>query len=491
MKPPETEMILLGALLEAEDQGALLDLCGWDAKQLYDPRVRTAWGLMRQFAPRRKRMDALAIWSAGKAANAYSDADREWLVSLQAGNVLTSDSFMQLAGDMRRALSGRAVIEQMRSIAEHINRNGLNPGFVSGALESIATGLARDHVEDQTADAELMELIAEPDMRKDSGGQLIVPTGIRVIDEQIAGFVPNLNVILSDPAIGKNSVITSMITAQATAGIKVGVFGLEEGSRFLSKRNLALQLGMPVRMVGAQPWTREQQEKLSSPEMAALHEAFGRIQIYNHDGLTSDELIRRATGWVLKHGVQCIYIDHIGEIRHRVSEGSGYNWAVADSYRKLRDFAKRYTVPVVMLAHRKPEAVGRVGPPKPDDVGLTGEAHKMVRLMLGLWKKRQSLRCTIIKMNEGPDEKPTFELERHLEAAMVDPAKGAVLSLEREGREDRDAKKRAAFEESKADKIQWEQWRDERKAQKQTKKEPAKAPEAQQKLLDVPGTEKP
>jgi hypothetical protein len=282
-----------------------------------------------------------------------------------------------------------------------------------------------------------------------------------------------------------------MVEAQLDLGMCVGLFGLEEGYRFVTKRLLARDLGMAVGDVGIATRTEEQEAKL--PDAAKrLHDLYrGKFLAYKFDGVGIDEVCRRATHWILNKGAQIIWLDHIGEIRHRSTrDGEGYNWAVADSYRRLRDLGMKRTVPIVALAHRKPEARDRPGPPKPNDIGLTGEAEKMVRRMIGIWRDKSTWRITTLKSNEGK-EGETVELERLFESALIGRDGGRVINLDQEAREKRTEERAKKRDLSREETVLREKWNHERKAKEPAPPKPAATPAPQQSLLDVPPSTKP
>ncbi len=486
MKPPELEAMLLGAVLDSEEPAALIDASGLTSSDMLDPRVRPCWDLAVRLNARRRSLNAVTLFSAAKLAGQLREDDLAWLQALESRNTLDRTKFLQVAEDLRRTSRGRQVALQLESLATHVRTNGLQPAHVTGTLDAIAQTLIKDHAPDQTASGDVVEQLEEWDRTEKSGGHFLVPTGLEALDDVIRGWVPNLNLVLGDPAIGKNALIGSCILSQAKAGLKVGLFGLEEGHRWLTKRAMAKGLGMALGDIGAVKRSAEQDEKLGTvgPELTELLE---RVHVYSHDGITADELVRRATGWVLNRGVQVIYIDHIGEIRHQARDADGYNWAVANTYRRLRDFAKRYSVPVVILAHRKPESRNRQGPPKPEDCGMTGEAEKMTRLMLGLWKRGDALRATVIKRNDG-ETGVTVEFERLFTAALLEPGGGAKVNLQAEARKDSEA--RRAAKEEQAD-VAWLERKKRRKAIEggttEPEVEPEKPkPEPQASLFDAP-----
>lgn len=446
MKPPAIEGILLGALLDAKDpdgnsiQSAFIDGSGLVDSDFLDPRVRLCWGLIARLVARRRTVDAIGLFTAAKAVNLLRDDDLEWLSALQNSNELQGERAQQACEDHRRRARGGVIAAQLEQQARIIRERGLRPAELSGALEGISMQLTRDYAPDEAPENDVLEVIEDWDARErgeKTGGMLVVPTYIEMLDKITKGFIPGLNMILGDPSIGKSAVIASIMEAQLDNGLCVGFFGLEEGYRWMTRRLIARDLKIAVGDVGLIKKTPEQNARLAEigSRLHALYK--GKFLPYKFDGVGIDEICRRSTHWILNKGAQVIYIDHIGEIRHKVRDGDGYNWAVADSYRRLRDLGFKRGVPIVALAHRKPEARNRAGPPQPNDIGLTGEAEKMVRKLLGIWRKKDAMRVTTLKVNEGiPDI--TCELSRIFDAALVDRVGGRIVNLQQEKREEAD-----------------------------------------------------
>lgn len=495
MKAPVTESLLLGALLDAAEekrQSEVIDGSGLTESDFLDPRVRLCWGLVTRLVQRRRHVDAVGLFSMAKSVNMLRDDDLEWLLAIQNSNELRGEALTHAAEDHRRKARGRAIADQLSQLVGSIRERGLRPAELAGALEGITFQLSRDYAPDELTENDAAELIDAWDrhLKGETVGGLVVPSYITVLDKVLKGFVPGLNMFLGDPGIGKSAVIASIMEAQLDQKMIVGFFGLEEGYRFVTKRLIARDMGMSVGDIGTAPLTPEQFSQLSDVG-ARLHELYkGRFLAYRFDGVSIDEICRRATHWILNKGAQIIFLDHIGEVRHKFREGEGGNWAVAESYRRLRDLGMKRQVPIVALAHRKPESRNRPGPPQANDIGLTGEAEKMVRRLIGIWRKKDAMRLTVIKNNEG-ETNVTVELARIFKAALVERDGGDVINLQQEAREEREAEEVEKLERGVDRSLERARLvaKKKPKGEESSKSEPAATPQAS--LLDVPESRKP
>jgi len=447
----ELELMLLGAVLDSDDPQALIDASGFSSAICDDSRVKLCVDLALRLAARKRQCNASTVFSAGLAVKLLGESDNGWLQGLQANNVLNAERFKQVAGDLRQMWLGRTVRDQLLQQAQRIDQVGLKAGDVAGFLSSLGHQLTiNGYADDMDASGDVLELESEWRNPSPTGKKLIVPTGIKALDDLFGGFVPSANLILGDPQIGKSALMGSILHAQLKAGLKPGFFGLEEGHRWLTRRLAAAALKLKIAEVGVKQLTQEESATYDAFNETTF-ELFKNLQVFPFSGVSIDTLLLRCSKWIAA-GVGPIYIDHIGEIRHKGTD----NWAVADSYRRLRDLARRTQTPIVLLAHRSTAVRRQAGPPappRPEDVGLTGEAEKMVRLMLGLWRKHGELRVTVIKNNEGPSHQnsantSTVQLESITTAGLVDPEGGAVVNLSEERRHEREDFKKKKREEA-------------------------------------------
>ncbi len=276
-----------------------------------------------------------------------------------------------------------------------------------------------------------------------------------MIDQLIGGWRPNLNVVCGLPAVGKSGFLGACIdqnigdlneeTHQAD-GMKVGLFGLEEGTRWLQMRLIARDMRAKCgpRKDGSE-WSigdiltqkRTPMELEAYNEIAAKHYARMKRLITWKFSIDVDALIARATHWIVNLGVQIIYVDHGGEVKHG-KEFDQFRLAVTDTYKRLRDLGKHYNVPIVALAHTTRDSdddtVER--PPRAKEIAEAAGIERMARIVIGLWKRRferDILRATIIKANDNESD-VSFKLERFTKAALVDPRQGERVNLEQERR---------------------------------------------------------
>jgi len=434
----ELEQAILGAVLDAEgtvlrsNPGALIDQTGMRPEDFGDPRVRVAWGILQRLAQRRRPADAVSVFAAGRATKAFGDLDLGWLQSLQEANALDRERFSGIVDSLRATARGRLLQAALERGLAALRGHGVDLPRVAGDLEAALRDLISLTSDDGSGDQDVLE-IADDWERQEAGqiGPVLIPSGMLKLDELIGGLVPNLNMIVGLPSVGKSAMLGTMIDAQLEAGFKVGLFGLEDGTRWLAKRIIAREMAMPVRAIGTTTRTDAQQARFG--EVApGVHRKLSQLVTYRHDTITVDELCRRAANWVVSKGVQVIYVDHGGEVDHHTERFDEHRLRVAESYRRLRNLALRYQIPVVVLAHTgRPGDDNEERPPRLTEIAESAYIERRARLILGLWRKMQEpgvMRVTVLKQTEG-ESGVTLKMDRHTSAALIDRESGETVNL--------------------------------------------------------------
>lgn len=464
---PDIEALILGAVLDADgavlasNAGALLDLAGLKHTDFSNAHVRNAWRIVETLIDRRRPVGADTVATAGATARVLPEGSGEWLRRLQGANTLDRSAFAEVVEQLRRRRRGEELRKVLAEGLAKLEAGDVEPSKVAAELEGQCHDVSVAGVGSDEVCNDVLELGIEWEKRDVEGRPLLVPTGIRAIDEQIGGLPPNLSVFAGLPSVGKSALLATCIEQQLLAGFKVGLFGLEDGTRWLSKRIVARRLGIPVRDVGVKPLsslTAEQQGRYPVVMQEAHALVSAGLVPFRRDTVSSAELVRRAAHWVQNLGVQCIYVDHGGEVEHDTARFEDFRLAVADTYRHVRNFAVRYQVPVVVLAHtnrasERPD--GEEVPPRASDLAESAYIERRARLILGLWRRQgeaDAMRVTVLKQTEGRAGQ-TLLLNRHTSAAMIDAESGHEVNLgaeraaeARKKREAREAEKLAKAE---------------------------------------------
>lgn len=441
--PSEVEPKLLGALLDLPDQLTLMEGCGLTVNDFTDRRVALCWNIARRMAEKRRQVNALTVFSAGKTARVMDDSIFAWLQQLQATNSITRESFMQVAENLRLEVRGRQVAARLDEISRELRGGSFNASQVGRDLEALQFSLSGEDLQDETADSDIVDLMDSWDSREKTGKTALIPTGIKVLDDLIGGWDFRLNVIFGLPGTGKNALIGGIIDAQLAQDetLHSGLFGLEDGSEWFTKRLVARDLDMPVRDVGSKARTADQMNHLINVVAPGLHPRLQRLHVYRRDEIKVEDWLHVATHWVRNRGVRCLYLDNLGQMDHtQFGFKDDQRMGVARTVKAFARFAIRHQVPVVLLAHSSRAADDGERPPKMSEIQDSAFVERRARKIIGVWTKNRELRATILKDQEGSGGGTTLELGRFVTAALVDPASGKSVDLRQEAREDRKEK---------------------------------------------------
>lgn len=498
---------LIGAALELSDERMeILEGSGLTRDDFRNPRAALAWVIIQRLAQRRMEVTADTVCSAGRRANMLSDGDLRWLTDLQASNLLTKHQAIQVAEDIRVMARARHIRASLQQAIDTIDRGRFHPARLSAELESISSSLATDFALDETAEGELVQLNETWAANIEKGKTNVDPTGFRLLDSIIGGAPENLWFIHGRPGIGKNVVLSTMVRAQLerdgndSEPSMTGVFLLEDGTSGMLRRWQADDLGIMLRDVGSKRLDTAQLERKGHVD--AHHRALlRRIVHYRYDNISRFELRRRAMRMIFKDKVRRIYVDNMKEIDHRDPRARQEHWQqIAETTRVMRNLARDTGVPICILIHDTEETQkeGYEGPPDPRKMSGGQAGGDKARLVLGVWKKKQSLRITVTKANEISEaglKGPTVELQRNFEAGTANPEGGRIIDLSAEDGQDKREAKQRKREESAEESV----LRSALVAEKKAKLLPAgeakpaeeKKPDPQPALLDVPVSTKP
>ena len=456
----EIERLILGAILSAKDPQRLFDASGLTPDDFSDNALRSVFDLARRRSERHLEVNAITVWSTGRAARRLQEDDLGWLSALEAGNSLDDRAFLKLAEDLRSEVRGRQLAARLRDLAAEVERPGYHPAKISAQLEGHAQTIARTYQANRTAENDPVEVLDDWQRSVTEGRTLYTSTGIKIFDEQFGGYVPNLNLLAGPPSIGKSGLLASGIVSQLEAGMRVGLFGLEDGHRWISRRLYAWKLGLPVRAIGNAKlddagWLR------AAEVGAQLSPLLKNLLVYKWGGANADEICRWGLSWIINEGVRCIYVDNATELDHSASgrgdRGLDFRIQVARSVSRLRDFAERYQIPLVVLAHttREYEEHRHKRPPFPSEVAEGAAFERKTRLFLGCWAKQWSpeLRVTLGKANEAAPDL-TFAFERRKEAALVDLESGRLVDLKSEEQKEKREQKDRKLDQSVAESLE-------------------------------------
>lgn len=442
------ESQLLGAILDLPDPLTMFDMAGLgNGGELSDKRIGLFWAAGMKLAQRNRIVDPDTVFSVVRNANMCANEDRLWLRELRADNLLTKESFAEVAENLRRSLLARSIAPTVEAVARALRSGDFDSARIAADLETVGHSLLKVEGNIETAASDVVDLDATWAQHELVGSSPLQPTGIRLLDETIKGSPPNLMVVAGQPGVGKNMLLASWIRAalESDPDSCQGLFALEDGSKWLIKRWTAQDLGMPLNMIGHGKRTPEQIDKLTELN-PHYHRLLERLLIYRFDEIRPDDLVHRARGWIHRKGVKRIWIDHLGHLDHTPARipgrrdffGEKRNESVQIAVRKFASLAYREEISMIALAHTvRPESQkDEERPPRLSEIAESAGIERRIRCALGLWRtKSRELRCTVLKNTEGPGVDTTIEFEQNKESATIEPSGGRYVNLDQERKE--------------------------------------------------------
>lgn len=435
---------IFGALLDAEGPTmgssaiALLESSGLKAADLDFPdehRLSTGWKILEALARRRKPVTAKTVWSFGAASRHFGPDDEGYFKRLQVSNELDRESFAQVVEDFRAVVRHRSLLGTLESYVGQLRERKLDVPSAAAALEAYLRDLQSYTTADGTGEDDVLEIA--DDWERQEAGEVtnIVPTGIKTLDGVILGWRPSLNVIAAQPGVGKSALLASMIEAQIDLGFTVGLFGLEDATRWVAQRLIARDLRIPVGEIGIRRRDAELAGRFQ--DVAAAHAAkLRKLVTYRHDQISTDELCRRGAAWVYNRKVGCVYVDNGSEVEHEgpADNADQFRLKVAHSYRRMRSTAISTNTPWVVLVHTARPQDTFERPPRASEIAESAYIERRARVIVGLWEREKEpdfLRCTVMKNTMGKRGQ-SMKLARYTEAALVDRDVGDLVNLEAE-----------------------------------------------------------
>lgn len=439
-KQPEAadvELRVIGALLDAgspilrNSASDLISSSGLDGEDFTSPGRQAAFLAIKSLADRSRPTDAASV---GAICGSFTGApDFETLAPIQAANNCNRESFLSQVEVLKALSLNRKIMAFYGQEMALLTTNASETVNRVQALQSFAGGLAGAIVSDETGVADVYELAEDWDAFVRGEREPYVSTGVGILDETIQGFVPNLNVIGGMPGMGKSALVGEVVMSCLERGLRVGFFGLEDATKWISKRHLARALNIPVGSVAASRLNDYQQERLQIA-MNNFANLFKDMHVYRRAGIDPVTLVQICKKWVLSKGVKIIFVDHGGEVQHEAHVRDRHDLAVANTYRQLRDLAVNHRIPIVVLCHfNRDTEKHQAGVPTMQSFAETEYIARMARLALGLWQKPgdNRLRCTVLKRTEGKRGE-TVAIERDEKFALVKRVGGQLLDLESE-----------------------------------------------------------
>lgn len=351
----DIESSLLGGLLIDSDAfikiGDMLR-----ADDFYDERHKAIFAAMSQLHDKRSPVDILTLSEKlknGKRLDAIGGAS--YLTELT--NMVPTASHVEQYAEI---IADKAIRRRLIKVSQEIADVGSDESkSLQELIEEAETRLfevSQRHVRQDITSLE--SILGESfdrldDLHRHKGGMRGIPTGLRDLDQKLAGLQrSDLIVLAARPSMGKTALMLNIalnIATKAKQGA-VLIFSLEMGKEQLVDRMLAAEAGVDAwRMRTGDGLTDEDFERISAA-MGELAEA--PIFIDDYGGITVSDLRTKARRLHHQHPLAVIMVDYLqlmsggsrfASIANRVQE-------ISEISRSLKLLARELNVPVVAIS---------------------------------------------------------------------------------------------------------------------------------------------
>lgn len=416
--------VLMGGVTWAELQAS-----GLTASHFAHPPTRLVFEAVQALKRNNESADELAV-----RATAARIGGKEELVTREVSEILNfsfhpSQSFARYATEIKRNAAMRERQRKFEELSKRCADPKVTPAQVDAEVTDFlatATNMGGGY---RTCAEDVMSL-NERITAKDAGKRTtIVRTGVELLDAEVGGLRPTLTVIGGLPGQGKTALVATILGNLAKAGVKCGVFGLEDETQWLADRLVSREALIPLCDLDARKFNAEEQDR--------LQHALGRVHSWLENvekeapraRMKPAELVSRARDWVLNRGVKAIFVDHLGELDHGQARDR-YDLSVGASLSDLRSIAVAHAVPVVVVAHLRRRAEHDLRArqaPMLSDFAESAYIERQARLALGVWQgpNANAVNVTVLKFNAGRAGR-TLQLDRVAASALVSNRGGHI-----------------------------------------------------------------
>jgi replicative DNA helicase len=298
---------------------------------------------------------------------------------------------------LRQAGRKRSLLASLRSLIGLASTDA-DYGAIHAEAMKVIAALDTPNTELRTLEGELMGLIDEVEAVASGRAEPTLGTGIAALDEAIGGLQPTLTILGAEPGAGKSALMARIVRNVAQRGVRVGVFSLEDQSRWMVRRMVAESALLPVFVLQNKPLGTNQLERFGSAA-EEVHRVAQNIIIEDRKGLTASEIVSTARVMIARHGAKAIFVDHLGEVR--VNRTERHDRDIGDVLRELRGVADVHKVPIVVLCHvKRRDGVGEQ--PRLTDFAFSADVERTARVALALVKPAEDKQGVhVLKQTSG------------------------------------------------------------------------------------------
>lgn len=281
----------------------------------------------------------------------------------------------------------RALVSACYTISEIVDGEGSAEDKIAMATAEIsAINTGSEEAETVHVRTALQEHIEELERRQNLDGAIDgLSTGSEKLDAKIQGLKPGgLYVIAGRPKMGKTTLAMNWADHQAVVEKKqILVFSLEMTKKQLIDKSLSSLGSIPLNSLKDGSALKDYPKELVDT-VARLDQS--GLQLYDRKGATINRIRSVSRRHKMKHGLDAIYVDHIGLADvddHRASAVQ----RVSEITRALKLLAKELDVPVIALSQLNRELEKRPNKrPIPSDLRDSGTIEQDADMIIFVYR---------------------------------------------------------------------------------------------------------
>jgi replicative DNA helicase len=391
---PQAEVLTLKAIagdatVSVEDALARLDRHKATELDFVDLKARAMFAGMVAALRNGRRLEPVTLMAA-----MGNDAPRALVLEVLTNYELgVSEERLEA---LREASRRRALVRQLEAMAATARNAPYAHAFEEA--QRMLNELETPQAEMRTLETEMAGLVDEVQAIYEGRAEPTLTTGIPTLDDVIGGLQPTLTILGAEPGAGKSALMARIVRNIAERGERVGVFSLEDQSRWMVRRMVAESSAIPTFVLMNKRLTDFQLERFGDGHNR-VGEFARHIIVEDRKGLTAKDITAGARVMVARYGVKAIFVDHLGEIR--INRTERHDRDIGDVLRELRGIADVHRVPIVVLCHvKRREGVGEE--PRLTDFAFSADVERTARVALALVKPAEDRQGVhVLKQTSG------------------------------------------------------------------------------------------
>lgn len=313
----DTEMALIGAVINARDGIGLAQQLAIHPAEFFDLRTRVTWQAICDLAERAEPLDVISLETEiAKTGKLDAIGGVAFLgdCSAQGGASVSCDAY---AANIRAAHLGRRVYETLGELLALGQRDQLDGNeLLSEALARLSAievlapdggALIGTLVDRRISEIERLAQDRVEGVPLPLSGY---PTGIGALDAHLGGYQPDIVTILAArPGMGKSAALLSCAFAASEAGHGVHVFSLEDSARSYAERAIV--------RIGNLAAERMRTGDLTRDDVSEMVRAQGEYRLRKNwlvdtrGGLSCEEVVRSVRRHKQRLGTAIVIVDYL------------------------------------------------------------------------------------------------------------------------------------------------------------------------------------